>query len=214
MACPGVQAGKVRIELYDHQTTQFVSAHDSPLSCLELSLDGSILATASERGTLIRVWNTSTGNLLQELRRGLDTAVIFSISLSRNCDYLAVSSDKGTVHIFALRCFTPSSITESEISDSAKQGVITAGGQNQSSMFASIKNFVPLPNYFHSEWSLAQFRLPEDSWSSVAFANSSANTFFILNQKGSFYRVEFDPLKGGPCTQKTYQNILELEDLN
>lgn len=172
-----------------------------------MSLDGRILATASERGTLIRVWNTATGYLLQELRRGLDAATIFSISISKSCDYLAVSSGKGTVHIFALRCFTPLIASENEQrSESPKQGVNL--GQNQSSMFASINKIVPLPNYFNSEWSLAQFRLPEDCWSVVAFADTCSSTFFILNQKGSFYKVEFDPLKGGPCTQKSYHNIL------
>ena len=41
---------------------------------------------------------------LQELRRGADPARIFSIAFSRGDppDYLAVSSDKGTVHVFNL----------------------------------------------------------------------------------------------------------------
>ena len=40
----------------------------------------------------------------QELRRGADPARIFSIVFSRGDppDYLAVSSDKGTVHVFNL----------------------------------------------------------------------------------------------------------------
>ncbi len=38
----------------------------------------------------------------QELRRGAEQAVIHSIALSRGCEWLAVSSDKGTVHIFSL----------------------------------------------------------------------------------------------------------------
>ncbi len=38
----------------------------------------------------------------QELRRGADPAHIYSLALSRNCDWLALTSDKGTVHVFAL----------------------------------------------------------------------------------------------------------------
>lgn len=38
----------------------------------------------------------------QELRRGADAAAIYSLALSRSCEWLAVSSDKGTVHVFAL----------------------------------------------------------------------------------------------------------------
>lgn len=38
-----------------------------------------------------------------QVRRGLDKAEIYSIALSPNVQWLAVSSDKGTVHIFSLR---------------------------------------------------------------------------------------------------------------
>lgn len=39
---------------------------------------------------------------MQELRRGSDPAMIYSLALSKGCEWLAVSSDKGTVHVFAL----------------------------------------------------------------------------------------------------------------
>jgi len=38
----------------------------------------------------------------QELRRGTEPAHIHSIAFSKNSDWLAVSSDKNTVHVFAL----------------------------------------------------------------------------------------------------------------
>lgn len=37
------------------------------------------------------------------MRRGVDRADIYSIALSPNVQWLTVSSDKGTVHIFHLR---------------------------------------------------------------------------------------------------------------
>jgi WD40 repeat protein len=37
------------------------------------------------------------------VRRGLDKAEIYSLALSPNVQWLAVSSDKGTVHIFSLK---------------------------------------------------------------------------------------------------------------
>ena len=37
------------------------------------------------------------------MRRGVDKAEIYSIALSPNVQWLAVSSDKGTMHIFSLR---------------------------------------------------------------------------------------------------------------
>jgi WD40 repeat protein len=55
----------VRIELYDRKQTKFVSAHTNALSCLALSMDGKRLATTSEKGTLVRVWNTADASLVQ-----------------------------------------------------------------------------------------------------------------------------------------------------
>lgn len=42
-------------------------------------------------------------HFLPQVRRGVDKADIYSIALSPNMQWLAVSSDKGTVHIFSLR---------------------------------------------------------------------------------------------------------------
>jgi WD40 repeat protein len=41
-------------------------------------------------------------NLLQ-VRRGADRAEIYSLAFSNNLQYLAVSSDKGTIHVFNLK---------------------------------------------------------------------------------------------------------------
>jgi WD40 repeat protein len=76
LACPGLNKGQVRVELYDVGATKFISAHDGDLAFLALSLDGDRLATASEKGTLVRVYDTSKATLLHEFRRGADRATI------------------------------------------------------------------------------------------------------------------------------------------
>jgi len=79
-----------------------LSAHNSPISALALNYDGNLLATASEKGTLLRVFNTRTGDMVQELRRGSENVTIYAISFHIQCDWLACISDSGTVHIFSL----------------------------------------------------------------------------------------------------------------
>jgi WD40 repeat protein len=61
---------QVRIELYDRKQTRFISAHNTPLVSLALSMDGKRLATASDKGTLVRVWNSADGQLLQVGQQG------------------------------------------------------------------------------------------------------------------------------------------------
>ena len=47
-----------------------VEAHRAPLSCIALNNDGTLLATASETGTIIRVFSMPSGSKLFQFRRG------------------------------------------------------------------------------------------------------------------------------------------------
>ncbi|KAG6543450.1 hypothetical protein Mapa_015120 [Marchantia paleacea] len=103
LACPGLHKGQVRVEHYGLKKTKFISAHETHLAAFALTWDGRLLATASNKGTLIRIFNTLDGTKLQELRRGADRAEIYSIAFSPSGQWLALSSDKATVHVFSLR---------------------------------------------------------------------------------------------------------------
>ena len=52
---------------------------------------------------MIRIFNTNDGSKLQELRRGMEYAQIFSISFDLPSKWLACSSDTKTIHIFNLK---------------------------------------------------------------------------------------------------------------
>ncbi|KAL9013405.1 MAG: hypothetical protein Q9180_009018, partial [Flavoplaca navasiana] len=69
---------------------------------MTLSPNGEILATASETGTLIRLFSTTNCARIAELRRGVDPAAIFSLAISPSNTLLAVTSDKATLHVFDL----------------------------------------------------------------------------------------------------------------
>lgn len=68
LACPGLLQGQVRVEHFGLNVTTLINAHDSKIACLTLTTDGLLLATASERGTLIRIFNTMDGSRLQEVK--------------------------------------------------------------------------------------------------------------------------------------------------
>ncbi|GJN05697.1 hypothetical protein PR202_ga23350 [Eleusine coracana subsp. coracana] len=163
---------------------------------MALTLDGLLLATASMKGTLIRIFNTMDGTRLQEVRRGLDKAEIYSIALSPNVQWLAVSSDKGTVHIFSLRVRVAGEdsssneqrtlegprIDHQNSSSSIDPLVQTNTGSNASSSLSFMRGI--LPKYFSSEWSFAQFHLPEVTRYIVAFG--AQNTVMMVGLDGRY----------------------------
>lgn len=60
-----------------------IIAHESAVTCLALNIQGTRLATAGERGTLIRVFDTTDGAKVAELRRGTHhVSLIFSFALT------------------------------------------------------------------------------------------------------------------------------------
>lgn len=67
LACPGIRRGEVRVEHFGLNMVQIIKAHDSNIACMTMTLDGLLLATASIKGTLIRIFNTMDGTLLQEV---------------------------------------------------------------------------------------------------------------------------------------------------
>ncbi|KAF4988380.1 hypothetical protein FGRMN_9799 [Fusarium graminum] len=55
-----------------------IEAHRSPLCCICLNNDGTMLATASETGTIIRVFSVPKGQKLYQFRRGTYPSTIYS----------------------------------------------------------------------------------------------------------------------------------------
>lgn len=86
-----------------------VEAHKAPLSCIALNSDGTILATASETGTIIRVFSIPRGQKMYQFRRGTYPSTIYSMSFNVSSTLLCVSSTTDTVHIFRLGAPPPAS---------------------------------------------------------------------------------------------------------
>mmetsp|Transcript_31953 Transcript_31953/g.77526 ORF Transcript_31953/g.77526 Transcript_31953/m.77526 type:complete len:462 (-) Transcript_31953:1029-2414(-) len=100
LACPSVTPGHVRVELYGLRKTVLLEAHDGELRGLCLTANGNKLATASVKGTIIRVWDIASKSCIHEFRRGVERATITCLAFSWDDQWLSSCSDKGTVHIF------------------------------------------------------------------------------------------------------------------
>ncbi|KAH7091656.1 WD40-repeat-containing domain protein, partial [Paraphoma chrysanthemicola] len=100
VAFPGRTIGQVKLFDLSSNNVSIIPAHENPLRALGLSSNGDLVATASEQGTIIRLWSYPSCTKLAEFRRGMDQAAIFSLAFSPSGTTLAVTSDKSTLHIF------------------------------------------------------------------------------------------------------------------
>ena len=80
-----------------------MEAHESSLRALALTEDGTKLATASNKGTVIRVWDVATAACVVEFRRGVERVQMTGLSWSWDHQHLACCSDKGTTHVFSMK---------------------------------------------------------------------------------------------------------------
>ena len=208
LACPGVAKGSVRVELYDLRKSHLIPAHESELAAIALNQSGTRLATASDKGTLIRVFDTHTGELLKELRRGMERALIGCICFNKSSELLACSSDKGTVHIFSLK-------DKSKLRGEAPQpgGVARETGRettgppakNATSNLALLRRLLPgVPKYVESEWSFAQVHglVP----SSICAFGQEPGSIVIVGADGSYLLSSF--AEGGECERMSYSRFV------
>ncbi|KAI1315311.1 WD repeat domain phosphoinositide-interacting protein 3 [Mortierella claussenii] len=196
-----------------------IPAHTSPLFCLVTNKDGTKCASASDKGTLIRVFDAGSSKLLHEFRRGVDRAEIYSIAFNSDSTRICAGSDKGTVHIFNLDGATGSRLYHAGAGSPSSgphygevvqphHGANMSTGNRQSSL-AFMKDL--LPKYFSSAWSFAQFKIAADCRCICAFGGEK-NTVIVVCADGSFYRFMFDPQKGGECVRESYNKFLKESD--
>jgi len=187
VAYPGHKMGSIQImalAAVDHGSSSApttINAHQTELACLSMNATGTLLASASQRGTLLRVWDTNKRILLHELRRGADPAKVYCANFSADSEFLCCSSDKGTIHIFALK--NPK--------------------LNRRSSFSKMSF---LGTYVESQWALATCTVPPECACVCAFGQK--NTLYVICIDGTFHKYVFN-VDGG-CNRESFDVFLEL----
>ena len=129
--------------LYDLNKMEEVTvipAHQAPLSCIALNNDGTLMATSSEKGTVIRIFSIPDGKKLYQFRRGSMPARIYCMSFNATSTLLCVSSATETVHIFKL---APPSSNSTNGNGSAQIGSSPPTSPRQSSFSARDRSVSP-----------------------------------------------------------------------
>ncbi|BFZ03447.1 hypothetical protein BsWGS_06486 [Bradybaena similaris] len=195
LAYPGsVQAGEVQI--FDTMTLRAViniSAHDNPLAAVAFNSQGTQLATASEKGTVIRVFSLPDGAKLFEFRRGLKRcADIQCLAFSIDSLFLCTCSNTETVHIFKLE----------DHKDKSQEDTSWMGILN--STFRSSASYLPagISDVVSQGRSFATARLPHAGLKSVCTIVSLHNVPLLLlaTYEGHLYIYNIDQSEGGECS--------------
>eukprot|EP00826_Nyctotherus_ovalis_P004938 TRINITY_DN11098_c0_g1_i6.p1 TRINITY_DN11098_c0_g1~~TRINITY_DN11098_c0_g1_i6.p1 ORF type:complete len:348 (+),score=87.65 TRINITY_DN11098_c0_g1_i6:97-1140(+) len=197
IVCPDKKKGGIKMVNYNNVANAECRAHESGIGAIAISKDGKLCATASDKGTIIRVYATEGLVLLQELRRGTEKAEIQTIAFDEESQWLACTSDRGTIHIFSL--------ADSYKAVYEEKGL---GGREEKKDTRPVFNFMKgITTYFNSQRSFAQFRIP-DSRSAVAFGPKGTNTITVVTYDGKCYTAEFSPKSGGECRKFTKRQFL------
>ncbi|KAK6360437.1 Phosphatidylinositol 3,5-bisphosphate-binding protein [Orbilia blumenaviensis] len=220
VAFPGRTIGQVN--LFDLQTgnNTIVPAHTTSIMALALSPNGDLLATASENGTLVRIFSTSSSAIVSELRRGIDKAMIYSMAFSPSSNRIAVTSDKGTLHIFDVFSQPPGSSSGAAAEaqrPSSRGSEATGSAPTESNKRFSLLGKLPLlPKYFNSEWSFAQAKVEGIGRNSVGWTDEDTvivtstddckwEKFVILNAPNTE--------SGKACEREAWRNFVEGVDI-
>ena len=232
LACPSTTQGSVRVENYTTRKSSIIPCHVAPLTTITLNSSGSLLATTSSKGTLIRLHCTRTGSALRELRRGTEQATVSCVNFSKDDAWLCCSSDHTTVHVFSIgendddggdgddgeggkqRNNTSSSSTQSEshINSKPKKPTLQPSPPtNQKSPFRFASPFLPatLSTYLNSSWSFSKLTNVPPS-STCCFLQTSPPTICVISSDGGVIKAEFQD--GGEARRVGYHRFIRGND--
>ncbi|XP_053716908.1 WD repeat domain phosphoinositide-interacting protein 1-like [Synchiropus splendidus] len=196
LAYPG-SATIGEITVYDANnlsSVTLIQAHDSPLAALTFNASGSKLASASEKGTVIRVFSIPEGQRLFEFRRGMKRYVsISSLSFSADAQFLCASSNTETVHIFKLEQHSPRSQEEESPTWSAYVG----------KMFTAASTYLPaqVSDMMHQDRAFATVRLNTYGLKNICALTTVQKLprLLVASSDGNLYIYNVDPQDGGEC---------------
>uniref|UniRef100_H3AGJ9 WD repeat domain, phosphoinositide interacting 2 n=1 Tax=Latimeria chalumnae TaxID=7897 RepID=H3AGJ9_LATCH len=197
LAYPGsATIGEVQVfDTINLRAANMIPAHDSPLAALAFDASGTKLATASEKGTVIRVFSIPEGQKLFEFRRGVKRRGVSICSLAFSMDgmFLSASSNTETVHIFKLET----------VKEKPQEEPTTWTGYFGKVLMAST-SYLPsqVTEMFNQGRAFATVRLPFCGHKNICALAivQKIPRLLVAAADGYLYMYNLDPQEGGECT--------------
>ena len=203
-----ISQGKVEIKSFDNKENinESILCHGTNLQMISLNSEGTLLATASEKGTLIRIYSIyNKGDFIQEVRRGTENAKILSIKFEPLNRFIVCTSDKSTVHIFTLYSANQALKLINKENSEIKENDDIKVPKNQTKTWGKFLSIFgnKKKNY---EYSFARVRVDDNKCISQW---GSDNKIFILSLTGNYYILQFNPNEGGDYK---IPNVIKLKE--
>ncbi|CAG9133327.1 unnamed protein product [Plutella xylostella] len=210
LAYPG-SAAQGEVQIFDAvhlNASCVISAHEAPIAALAWSQCGKRLATASERGTVIRVFSVPERTRLFELRRGMKRCVAISCLAFSACGlWLAAASNTETVHVFRLQeSEEPTSAPTDDAPDTASwSGWLSSVAAAGAGLLPSVGAVLAQGR------ARAAARLPAPAprvQCAITAATGKSPRLVVATSAGDLYMFALDPVEGGDCTLLRTHSLL------
>lgn len=202
------KTGEVQIfDAVELKNKILIPAHDNPLAALSFNQQGTMLASASEKGTVIRVHELAEGQCLYEFRRGYARCVdIYSLSFSSDSMFLAASSSTETVHIFRLN---QTKEEQELVPNQSTWSNYLGRALVQSSTYISSH----VSDMLHQWRSFATCRLPFKQLKNVCAITTidKQPRVLVVSAEGYLYIYDLNITEGGDCTLVKQHRLEESE---
>ena len=205
----------ITVKNYTKGNSLKIFAQEDTISYIALNNDGSLLATSNEKGTLIKLHSCINGNLLAQFYRGKDKAEINYICFDKLSNFLAVTSDRGTIHIWSLggvieklkEIGGDEKIEDKKIEDDENK----INDEKETEKDINLEN---LPRnkkvmFSQNEKSFAQIRINSNK-SICSFQKN--NIIVAISYDGMYYQAQLDTKNGGNCKiifQDSLNNLIQ-----
>lgn len=186
--------------------TRLSNIHENNIACIEISHDGQLVATASERGTIIRVFDTDIvnqfsvgGRLVCEYRRGTKPSSIYELKFDFKKTLLACIGTSNTLHIFRVDPISDNALIDHHISKLSYKGDYV----KQESL-TKLTKLIPqkLVSKVHNqniERCFAYIKIKYPMHHCLGFPYDLRNALYLVSDNGQF-QVFNIPNNGGECT--------------